>query len=43
MHHDINQQLLDIIDTATFDFVIFSEELFSESGELINSLLSETR
>ena len=41
MHHDINQQLLDIIDTATFDFVIFSEELFSESGELIDSLLSE--
>ena len=41
MHHDINQQLLDIIDTATFDFIIYSEELFSESGELIDSLLSE--
>ena len=41
MHHNINQQLLDIIDTATFDFIIFSEELFSESGELTDSLLSE--
>ena len=41
MHHDINQQLLDIIDTATFDFIIYSEELFSDSGELIDSLLSE--
>ena len=38
---DIDQQLLDIIDTATFDFVIYSDELFSESGELINSLLYE--
>ena len=36
-----NQQLLDIIDTATFEFVIYSEELFGESVELIDSLLNE--
>ena len=36
-----DQQLLDIIDTATFDFVIYSEELFGESVELIDSLLNE--
>ena len=41
LHLDIDQQLLDIIDTATFDFVIFSDKLFSESGELVDSLFGE--
>lgn len=40
LYADINQQLLDIIDTATFDFVIYSEDLFSENEELIDSLLN---
>lgn len=37
----INQQLLDIIDNATFEFVIFSEDIFSENSELIDALLNE--
>ena len=41
LYLDIDQKLLDSIDTATFDFVIFSEELFSESGDLIDTLLEK--
>lgn len=36
---DINQKLRDIIDTATFDFVILAEDMFSTNSELIDTLL----
>ncbi|MGQ7846513.1 methyl-accepting chemotaxis protein [Granulosicoccus sp. 3-233] len=35
----INQKLRDIIDTATFDFVILAEDMFSENSELIDTML----
>lgn len=36
---EINRKLRDIIDTATFDFVIQAEVMFDENSELIDTLL----
>ncbi|MFK7997561.1 MAG: methyl-accepting chemotaxis protein [Granulosicoccus sp.] len=38
---DVNAQLLDLIDNASFEFVIFAEELFFENGELLEILLNQ--
>ncbi len=35
----INHKLRDIIDTATFDFVILAEDMFTENSELIDTML----
>ena len=37
----INHKLRDIIDTATFDFVILAEDMFTQNSELINTMLYE--
>ena len=37
----LNQQLLDMIDNANFDFVISQEQLFGESNVLVDTLLNE--
>ena len=37
----INQQLLDMIDSANNDFVISQEQLFGENNVLLNTLLNE--
>lgn len=36
---EINRKLRDIIDTATFDFVIMAEDMFTSNSELIDTLL----
>ena len=35
----VNEQLLDIIDNATFDFVILTEDILSQNTVLLNTLL----
>lgn len=37
----INQQLLELTDEATFDFVILAEEKFGENSELIDTLIQQ--
>lgn len=37
---DINASVLDLIDNASFDFVIGTEELFDENRELLDTLLN---
>jgi hypothetical protein len=36
---DINLRLLDTIDTATYDFVVMAEDIFSSNSDLIDTLL----
>ncbi|MFK7858945.1 MAG: methyl-accepting chemotaxis protein [Granulosicoccus sp.] len=36
---EINARILELTDNASFEFVILSEELFGESGELLDALL----
>ncbi|MFK8081982.1 MAG: methyl-accepting chemotaxis protein [Granulosicoccus sp.] len=38
---DVNSQLLDLIDNAAFEFVIFTEELFAENSERLDLLLNQ--
>ncbi|ASJ76638.1 methyl-accepting chemotaxis protein [Granulosicoccus antarcticus] len=37
----VNLQLLEIIDTATFDLVILTEDIFAENTDLLDTLLYE--
>lgn len=38
---DINTQLLDVIDTQTFEFVIVNEEMFEEGGQALEIMLNQ--
>ncbi len=37
--HSVNDQLLEVIDSATFDFVILTEDILSHNTVLLNTLL----